>query len=266
MRFDDGQSFLTHLQKKDLSPTRINFYLRVLKQIFFDAERWEYLPRNPFKNLPKLKENPRVITYWLAEEVLKFLQANRDHEYYALFLVALNTGLRRGELLGLKWDKVDFLARQIIVARTRDRYGVKETTKTGKIRFVPMNEAVIRTLTSLKNENRSELVFVGREGVPPDFEHVSSRLFSRAITKAQVKKIRFHDLRSTYAANFCMAGGDIYALSKILGHTKVEMTASKYAHLHPKYLAQVSEIINFDVLPELSSQIAHEPQMRLVTS
>lgn len=265
MRMDHGQELISHLQKTDLSSSRINFYLRVFKQLFFDAERWEYLPRNPFRNLSKLKENPRVITYWLPEEVRQFLDANRDHDYFSLFLVALNTGLRRGELLGLMWDKVDFLNRQIIISRTKDRYGVKETTKTGRVRFVPMNETVIKTLQNLKKENRSELVFVGKDGLAPDFEHVSSRLFSRAIKKAQVKKIRFHDLRSTYAANFCMAGGDIYALSKILGHTKVEMTSQKYAHLHPKYLSQVSEIINFDTSPELSSQVAHELKLKIVS-
>jgi hypothetical protein len=71
------------------------------------------------------------------------------------------------------------------------------------------------------------------DGSQIDLEHVSNRIFKKAIATAQVKAIKFHNLRSTFAANFCMNGGDVYTLSKILNHSTVEMTSQKYAHLHP---------------------------------
>lgn len=248
LRLNDAQTLLAKLHSTNLGVTRKNFYIRLLKNVFSDAEKWEYIQNNPFKHLEKLKEPQREVAYWLPEEVKQFLNANLDHEFLALFVVALNTGLRRGELLGLKWEKVDFINRQIIVSHTRTRYGLKPSTKTGRIRYVPMNDTVVRTLENLRLESRpSDLVFVNRNGIEPNLEHLSHRFFLKAIKKAGVKKIRFHDLRGTFSANFCMAGGDIYALSKILGHTKVDMTSQKYAHLHPTYLKNCVEIVQFDV-------------------
>ena len=69
--------------------------------------------------------------------------------------------------------------------------------------------------------------------------------FQKAVERAGLPKIRFHDLRTTYASNFVMAGGDVFALSKLLGHTSVEMTAKKYAALHPRFMRDVVETVNF---------------------
>jgi integrase len=185
--------------------------------------------------------------YWLSHEVLAFLNVVQSDQHYALYVTALNTGMRRGELLGLQWDKVDFPNKQIEVSRIRDRYGIKNTTKTGKIVFIPMNDIVIKTLLTLKQEARAlDFVFVELNGKQIDLEHVSNRPFKKAIEKAQVRPIKFHNLRSTFAANFCMNGGDVYTLSKILNHSSVEMTSKKYAHLHPSYLLNAIQNVAFE--------------------
>jgi len=246
IRISHGHALISHLKKLNLGNVRVNFCIRHFKQVLNDAVKWEYLIKNPLYNLEKLKEDPRSETYWLKNEISQFLTANQDHEFYELFLVALNTGLRRSELMGLQWNKVDFQNEQIEISSIRDRYGLKNTTKTGKIRYVPANKTTLEALLQLRKENRSmDYVFVHRNGKLPDITHITARIFFKAIENASVKKIRFHDLRTSFAANFCMSGGDIYTLSKILGHSSIEMTSKKYAHLHQSYMKKAVEIIEF---------------------
>lgn len=247
IRSHHGQELLNHLRNQNLSIARINFIIVFFKHLLNDAVKWDYLIKNPLINLKKLKNVNQNECYWMPHEVLKFLNSVKDDEHYYLYVVALNTGMRRGELLGLQWDKVNLEKRQIEISRSRDRYGLKSCTKTGKTVFVPMNDTTHRILSVLKFELRSlDYVFVDKNGKTPDLEHLSTRLFKKAVEKAGVKMIKFHNLRSTFAANFCMSGGDIYTLSKILGHSTVEMTAKRYAHLHPSYLEKAVGIITFE--------------------
>ena len=127
-------------RKKGAGAVRINFQLRVLKQMLGDGVKLNYLIRNPLTGFKSLKVPPRALRYWLPEQVERFLQANRNDPYYPLYVLALNTGLRRGELLGLCWDKVDLKARRLEISRIRDRYGLKDTTKTGAVRHVLLND------------------------------------------------------------------------------------------------------------------------------
>lgn len=256
IKIHHAQKLMLKLHENNISAVRINFIIRFFKQLLNDAIKWDYLLHHPLKNLKKLREPPKKELYWMPAQVAQFLNANQYDENYALYVVALNTGMRRGELLGLKWDKVDFANEQIEISRTRDRYGIKETTKTGKVVYVQMNEIVLRTLKSLKEEKRSlDNVFTERNGKELYLEHVSDRLFKEAIKRADVAKIKFHNLRSTFAANFCMNGGDIYTLSRILGHSTVEMTAKRYAHLHSSHMKKAVQIIAFEAN---SSHLAHD--------
>ncbi len=256
IKIHHAQRLIVKLSENNISEVRINFIIRFFKQLLNDAIKWDYLLHHPLKNLKKLKEPPKKEMYWLPNQISQFLNANQNDENYALYVVALNTGMRRGELLGLKWDKVDFKNEQIEISRTRDRYGIKETTKTGKVVYVQMNETVIKTLKSLKEEKRSlDTVFVNAKGEELYLEHVSDRIFKDAIKRADVTKIKFHNLRSTFAANFCMNGGDIYTLSRILGHSTVEMTAKRYAHLHSSHMKKAVQIIAFEAN---SSRLAHD--------
>jgi integrase len=255
IKIHHAQALINSLHEKNISPVRINFIIRFFKQLLNDAIKWDYLLSHPLKNLKKLKEPPKKELYWLPLQVCQFLDANQFDEHYALYVVALNTGMRRGELLGLKWDKVDFTNGQIEISRSRDRYGLKETTKTGKVVYVQMNNTVSKTLLVLRAEKRSlNFVFTHKDGKEIYLEHLSDRIFKDAMTKAGVSRIKFHNLRSTFAANFCMSGGDIYTLSKILGHSKVDMTAKRYAHLHSSHMKRAVEIIAFEAN---GSQMAH---------
>lgn len=253
IRLQHGETLKVSLLKTGLSVTRVNNILNVMKIIFKEAVRTENLLKSPFNNLKFIPKQERTLDYWLPTEVHKFLYSSLESHYYPVYLVCLNTGLRKGEICGLFWDCIDFKNRQIIVKRTVDRYGLKESTKSKKVRNIPMNDTVYEFLHEhFKNRQSLKYVFTTPHGKPIDYQHFTFRIFNRDMEKAKVRSIRFHDLRTTFASNFCMNGGDIYALSKILGHSSVEITQQKYAHLHPSFMEREINILNFS--PELELQ------------
>ena len=111
---------------------------------------------------------------------------------------------------------------------------------------MPLNDVALRVLGELEKDKRHErFVFAYQDGSLPDVVH-TYRTFKKAVERARVPQIRFHELRTTYASNFVMAGGDVFALSKILGHTSVEMTAKRYAALHPSFMKDVAQTVQFE--------------------
>ena len=149
----------------------------------------------------------------------------------------------RAELCRLKWDRADFALRRITVTRTWNRFGLHETTKSGKKRTVPMNDQVMAVVSRLWKAQRSEFVFCEEDGAPIDIAHMD-RYFKRAQKRAGVQKIRFHDMRHTFASHFMMRGGNIYDLQKILRHSTLDMT-QRCAHRSPSHLDEAIKIVSF---------------------
>ena len=244
--FNHWQKIIDLGKERGISPASMNRTLDYLKLMLNDAIKLNYLARNPLIGLVRPKARKRNLTYWLPEQVKQFLQCNLDDPYYLIYAFALNTDLRKGELLGLCWDKVNWKGRRIEISRTQVRSELKETTKTGMIRYVPLNNSAFEILKNqIRMKKHPTFVFSDKEGKRTHPNNLSARFFKKAIERAGVPNIRFHDLRTTYASNFVMAGGDIFALSKILGHTSVEMTAKRYAALHPRYMEGVAQTIEF---------------------
>jgi integrase len=223
----------------------INNIVGIFKRILIEAVKENRLEKNPLQYLREMKEPPRPDIYLSGEQINRVLEANRRSYFYSLFLVAVNTGMRRGELAGLCWDKVSFERNFIEVTRLRDRSGLSDRTKTVKSRrFIPMNAVVRGHLLELKESSLSDYVFVDNNGAPFDVNHLY-REFEKALNNAQIKEhFRFHDLRHTFASHFMMNGGNIYDLQKIMGHTSLEMT-QRYAHLAPEHLLKAANVVSF---------------------
>ncbi|MGE3611165.1 MAG: tyrosine-type recombinase/integrase [Bacteriovoracaceae bacterium] len=234
----------------------INLVLQILKSIVLAAERQKAIRENPIKHYPLLKMVKQPHVFWSKTEIQDFLNAASPDPLYPVYLVALNTGMRRGELAGLAWDMVDFQRNMIQISRIRDRWGLRQTTKTGTVRHVPMNKAVKEMLLDLYSKrndstirfddkgNPVHLVFPNGEGSVMSVIHLY-RHFHKMQEKAKIaNQICFHNLRHTFASQFVMSGGNLYDLQKVLGHTKAEMTMI-YAHLSPEHLSAVTGIINF---------------------
>ncbi|MBD66494.1 MAG: hypothetical protein CME62_14880 [Halobacteriovoraceae bacterium] len=223
----------------------VNKVMMVAKTIMNDAVKYGYILKSPFKGYPELKEDPRPINYWNKSEIYQFLEANKNDFYIDVYKVALNTGLRLGEICGLCWDRVDLESQTITVSRTLTRNGLKNTTKTHRARHLPMNNVVRDIMKKRFKSKISKFVFNNPDGKHIPYDHFSQRDFRLAQKRADLQKtIRFHDLRHTYASHFVMNGGDIFVLQKLLGHSDMNTTMI-YAHLSEKYMKSASEIISF---------------------
>jgi integrase len=248
--------FIKELSEAGHNPRGINLIIGIFKRVLIEAVKENRLEKNPFQYLKELKEPPRPDVYLSGAEINQVLEASKGHYFHSLFLVSINTGMRRGELAGLCWDKVNFSTSLMEICRLRDRNGLGDRTKTVKSRrFIPMNAVVRSHLLELKKSSQSDYVFVDDENQPFDVDHLFRELRS-FLKKAGISiLIRFHDLRHTFASHFMMNGGNIYDLQKILGHTSLEMT-QRYAHLAPEHLVQASNVVSFGANLKSSANIA----------
>jgi integrase len=173
-----------------------------------------------------LKESPSRERFITAEEEKKLfaqLTGRRDH-IRSVVTIALNTGMRRGEILGLQWEHANFLARTVFIARS----------KTGKTRTIPMNDIVFKELMTLKQDaGPKEFVFSNsRRRVNIDSIKTGWR---NACAAAGLVDLRFHDTRHTFATRLRANGVHEWDIRDLLGHTTTRMT-SVYTHQTPANL------------------------------
>jgi integrase len=169
--------------------------------------------------------------------------------YPALFATAVYTGLRRGELCGLRWTDVDLDKRRIAVARSH-----AGPTKSGRGRIVPIPSALVPILAEWKLASGPRvLVFsndnAGKWGAQDMHTKNSAARLARhladACGKAKLRSIRFHDLRHVFASHYIMRGGNLLALQRILGHSTPTITGEIYSHLAPEHLVGESDRLKF---------------------
>jgi integrase len=142
--------------------------------------------------------------------------------------LALQTGMRKSELLGLRWSDVNFEAGKILARET----------KNGEPRQVPMSRRSTWLLKKLAAKNPlADWVFESqrRDGSRAPAGEIKTA-WHRAMRLARIEGFRFHDLRHTFASHFAMRRGDLYALAKILGHRSPQITLDRYAHLSPEFV------------------------------
>ena len=207
--------------------------------------KWEFLEKNPCSIVQKMKVQDQEMDFWTLEEIQQYLGFWKNRPFQPRIfwpvLIALYTGLRRGELIGLKWDCVDLTARMITVKRTYCKVAqqIKEETKSKKIRKIPINQLLLHHLENLQR-------FTSASGYVLPFIHPDSyyKEFHKTSRQAGVRPIRFHDLRHTFASHFLMGKGDIYDLKNILGHSSVQVT-EKYTHLVSTHLVGKTEILRY---------------------
>ncbi len=168
----------------------------------------------------------KFLSFDEADQLIK----GADGEWRAMIMVALRTGMRRGELLALRWQDVDLDAGRLTVRRSyvSGKFG---TPKSGKAREIALGEDVIAVLRAQRHE-RSELVFCDAVGAVYSRGAIARPLI-RAYTAAGVKPIGWHVLRHTFASHLAMLGVSMRAIQELLGHATIQMT-ERYAHLAPQ--------------------------------
>ena len=233
------------LLAKGLRKRTIHNILTPLKEAFHHAMDEQLVSSNPVAKLGRFvtaKEGASAhINPLTAAEVRRSLDQAKDRfpALYPLLLCAVRTGMRRGELLGLQWGDIDFAGQFIEVRRAVVRRQVT-STKTHKIRRVEMSPQLSRTLkevketrsleASLKGTTMLEWVFLTPYGHRMTTE-VLQKAFYACLDGAEIRRVRFHDCRHTYASLLIQQGANVKYIQEQLGHGSISITLDIYSHL-----------------------------------
>jgi integrase len=169
-----------------------------------------------------------------SHEINAFLNAEKDQKYRTLFMLAIMSGARQGELLGLKWIDVDWFNNQIYIQRSFNEgawYKPKSKTSNRKIDLGPAMVAALRKWKLACPPCELDLMFPNEVGNPINHSNMLWRHFFPALKSAGIKRIRFHDLRHTYASLLIEQGENIKYIQSQLGHSSPTVTLNVYAHL-----------------------------------
>src|SRR3990170_1259560 len=250
----------------DNKPATVNRLLATLKHMFTKAVEWEMVDEDTLKRVRRVKllsENNRRLRYLSKEECKALINACSPH-VRPIVITALNTGMRKEEILSLEWEKHIDLRHSFILL---------DKTKNGERREVPINNTLREVLQGIVRRIDSPYVFIDGEG--KRFKDVK-RSFATALKKADfercpecnqerqktdskepgncpscgvkmerrgIKDFRFHDLRHTFASHLVMAGIDITTIKELLGHKTLTMTL-RYAHLAPAHKVKAVDILD----------------------
>lgn len=208
---------------KKVSPATVNRELACLKHMYNKAMEWDAVKSNPVKKVKLLKEPPGRLRYLSQDEVPKLLDACNGY-LRSIVITALNTGMRKGEILALKWQEVDLHHRKITVKKP----------KNNEVRVIPINETLYQELSELYEDSDSDYVFANGDG--QRFGDIKKG-FSLALERAEIEDFHFHDLRHTFGSYLVMQGIDLKTVQQVMGHKEIK-TTMRYSHLSPEYVQQ----------------------------
>ncbi len=219
--------------------------LSVLRHALRLAKKWGYLERVPDMDLPKKPEGRK--RYLSEEEITRLLKACAESpspDVLTIVVLAINTGMRKGEILTMAWEHVDLTSDYGLNARVE-----LHNTKNGRPRGVPLNRVCVDLLAEVEPDPARRIgpVFKSRDG---QTRRQMRTAFESACKRAGIVGCRFHDLRHTAASHFVMRGRSLQEVKEVLGHSDFRMTL-RYAHLSPKHLRSAVEALDgLTPLPE----------------
>jgi len=217
-----------------VKPTSINKELRFLASMINRAVEFEWIPRHKLYRIPILIKgvNDARLRYLSTEEEEKLLNAIRNPLLKDVVIFALNTGLRRCEILSLKWKNVDLKNKCLILESGQ--------TKNKKRHVLPLNSTAWKVIKNRLKEKAENCEFVFHRGGKP----VKSirGAFENALKRAGIEDFRFHDLRHTFASRLVQKGVDLYVVKELLNHSDIQ-TTQRYAHLKLDNLKKAVEML-----------------------
>jgi integrase len=246
------KELVVKLVEKGLAKASIQAYLAPLGTLYSQAIDDKLVTDNVSKGMSKFYRKAPVrdedVEPLTEEESLLFLVKTLKHakQYYPLFLCALHTGLRSGELAGLQWGDIDFNGKFLEVKRSINRWGQVGGVKTkGSKRKVDLSDGLLETLKdlqlrmteeALKKAGPSEIpmwVFANRDGGFLTMGSVKRRSYMTVLKKAKMRHTKFHNLRHTFASQLLSKGANILYVSQQLGHADASITLRVYAKWIP---------------------------------
>jgi integrase len=250
------------LEEEDLEPSTIHTIYTILSSAMNDAVESQLLSANPCKKVVLPHVEDRDYQVLDSEQVQTLLTALVEHPLEGLITLALATGMRRGELLGLKWSDIDMERGRLRVQRTVIRINgqgyLENTPKTkGSRRTITLTRSALDALKEHRKRqlqerlqpaewnNELDLVFPGRNGKYFPFPTLAEQ-FARVLTLAGLPKMRFHDLRHTCATLLLSMSISPKVVSELLGHSSIKITMDRYGHVIPGM--QETAMNQYDVL------------------
>ncbi len=216
--------------------------LVLLSNALRHAVRLRLIPFNPAADIPKAKPAEKEIEFLTAEQGRRFLEAAKKRRLYALFAVALGTGMRQGEILALRWDAIDFERQQLTVrhslADVKSKFILKEPKSKRSRRTIKLPAFVLEALAAhrkamAKESHRSPFCFVTKTGNHINKSNLTRQVLRPILKVAKLARVKFHALRHSHASALLQDGASIKAVSQRLGHSTVELTLRVYFHLLP---------------------------------
>ena len=232
MKLDAIATAAIDLYKVDMlrdgySAKSINNHLAVLRTVLMMAQRWDILSAPP--RITQLRHRPPDMRFLSFEEAERLVTATEGGRWQMMVFLALNTGMRIGELIALRWDDLDLVAGRARVRRSA-WLGVVDMPKGGREREIPLNRSTLSALTGDTAE-RSGLVFCDEGGAPLSYRQCNYAL-ERICKTAGLPTVQWHALRHTFASHLVMRGVPLKAVQELLGHSSQAMT-ERCAHLTP---------------------------------
>jgi integrase len=261
----DIEKWRNEKTKSGLSPATINGYVNTLKGALSRAVEWELIESHDLSKVKALKTDNAIVRYLSKDEEdslfnslskrdsrvkserengnlyrqkrrYTLLPELRDYYYCdylePLVILATNTGMRRGELLGLKWEHIN-LEKEFLTV-------ISDNSKSGTGRHIPLNKIAKTALSNWLNDTSHQgFVFKGVDEQPlKDIK----KSWGNLLKEAEIINFRFHDLRHHFASKLVMAGVDLNTVRELMGHSDLKMTL-RYAHLAPEHKAAAVNLI-----------------------
>tara|TARA_B100000686_G_scaffold346986_1_gene434712 strand:+ start:836 stop:1912 length:1077 start_codon:yes stop_codon:yes gene_type:complete len=230
-----SQNFDKHsVSGKVYSNATVNRYMSAFSSVLNKCvNEWQWLDTHPIhgriKKLPENNKRDRWLSDAEREKLLSACKNASNPIIYDVVIVALNTGMRRSEIMNLTWKAIDFDNKWLYV----------EKTKNKEKRGIPMSPPVLKVLGNRKKQNsqNSKYVFPSSDGSQP---FAIKSLWDKTLLDAEIDDFKFHDLRHTAASYFMMSGASLLDVQKILGHKSLEMV-QRYAHLSKDHLSEMAD-------------------------
>ena len=230
------QSFYGTKLDSGLSPRTVQIIHATLHKAPKQAVRWQLIPRKVAESVDPPKANQKEIEPLDEGQARALLRAAEGDELEALYVLAVTTGMRSGELLGLKWEDVDFRAETLRVNRTvfNGRVNAPKTPKSR--RSIGLSRSA---LAAPKNHGRTGgWVFCTGAGTPISVHNLHNRSWKPLLKKAGLPHKRFHDLRHTCATSLLTKGVHPKVVQELLGHSSISVTLDTYSHVLPNMQAK----------------------------
>lgn len=241
-----------------LSPRTVQYVHSILRRALEDARREELVGRNVAREVAPPRFDRTEFVPLSPAEARTFLTAAADDRLYAVYVLALVLGMRRGEVLGLRWSAVDLDRGTLRVQTSLQRVGAKLAFSSPKTRrsrrAIPLPRAVVKVLREHRERQSAEragaevwadndLVFTTSIGTPVEPRNLS-RHFELLRERAGVRKVRFHDLRHSCASLLFDLGVPLRMVMEILGHSQISTTSDIYTHVMPAQYREVADALD----------------------